>query len=143
VTRFVLGYGINEAWKKTIASSIRAAIAETLWTETSRRRFPFHPNFRIQQLSFEHFEHMTSPQEHDIAGGHMSQPRRNVTRLVLGYGINAAWQKTMHGRTIAETLWTETFPFDHPNFRIQQLSFDLDRYELDRYGHMTSPQEVT
>jgi hypothetical protein len=82
----------------------------------------------------------------------MSQPRRNVTRLVLGYGINAAWQKTIMparagrrgvGRTIAETLWTETFPFDHPNFRIQQLSFDLDRYELDRYGHMTSPQEVT
>ena len=60
VTRLVLGYGINKAWKKTIASSIRAAIAERLWTETSRRLFPFHPNFRIQQLAF---EHMTSPQE--------------------------------------------------------------------------------
>jgi len=73
----------------------------------------------------------------------MSQPRRNVTRLVLGHGINEAWQKIsngaiMPGRTIAEMLWTETFPFDHPNFRIQQLAFDLDRYE-----HMTSPQEVT
>ena len=61
----------------------------------------------------------------------MSQPRRNVTRrnvtrLVLGHGINEAWQKIsngaiMPGRTIAEMLWTETFPFDHPNFRIQQL----------------------
>jgi hypothetical protein len=66
-----------------------------------------------------------------------------VTRLVLGYGINAAWQKTMHGRTIAETLWTETFPFDHPNFPIQQLYFDRWALDLDRYGHMTLPQEVT
>ena len=37
----------------------------------------------------------------------MSQPRRNVTRLVLGHGINEAWQKIsngaiMPGRTIAE-----------------------------------------
>ena len=59
----------------------------------------------------------------------MSQPRRNVTRLVLGHGINEAWQNThtrvsnaiIQRKLDAEMLWTETFPFDHPNFRIQQL----------------------
>jgi hypothetical protein len=63
----------------------------------------------------------------------MSQPRRDVTRLVLGYGICEAWKKTRGGRSStyqsagpggirAEILWEDTFPFDHPSFRILMTS---------------------
>jgi hypothetical protein len=48
----------------------------------------------------------------------MSQPirTRNVTRLAHRLHAEVLREVDMG----AVTLWTETFPFDHPNFRIRQ-----------------------
>ena len=73
----------------------------------------------------------------------MSQPRRNVTRLVLGYGINKAWKKTIASsiRAAAETLWTET---SRPGCGLLWLIVCVDMLGiLCGWRGLTSPQEVT
>ena len=56
----------------------------------------------------------------------MSQPRRNVTRLAhrlhaeVLHEVGELGYRLREGDMGAVTLWTETFPFEHPNFRIRQ-----------------------